>query len=204
MAGNMPLAPRFPSDIWKRHAIVAFAPGSRFEYSNVSYGVLGQVVSDVTRKPLNKAANELVFQRLSMTRTALYPSIARMPRVAVGYSRRERLRGYPIAPEGAAGFSASARDLARFGMLHAEVPGCSLSSVNTDALRKSHRAPFYAYGWGKIDANGREAFLSNGEVEGGRADILVVPQNRIVIVIAQIQPQVHRTRMNSHLRLPIG
>jgi CubicO group peptidase (beta-lactamase class C family) len=179
-------APKIPADIWKRHAIVAFAPGSKFDYSNISYGVLGQIVGDVTGKPLGQAVNELVFQKLGMMQTVLYPSPARIPLVAVGYSKNERLKGYPIAPEGAAGFSASARDLARFGMLHAEVPGCSLSSVTKEALRNSHRAPFYAYGWGRINAPDRpEAFLSNGEVEGGRADILVVPQTRIVIAIAQ-------------------
>jgi hypothetical protein len=44
----------------------------------------------------------------------------------------------------------------------------------------------YAFGWGRLDApNGRNAFLSNGEVQGGRADILVVPEDKTVIVVAE-------------------
>ena len=179
-------APNLPRDEWKRHAIVAFTPGTDFLYSNISYGVLGEIVSDTTGKSLDNALTRLVFAPLGMTHTALHPSKVQRPFLAVGYSRRGRLPGYPIAPEGGAGFSSSARDLARFGMLHAGVNECSLRSVSAEALRDLHRSADYAYGWGRLEApNGRKAFLSNGEVQGGRASIMVVPEDKTVIVIAQ-------------------
>jgi CubicO group peptidase (beta-lactamase class C family) len=64
-------APNLPKDEWKRHAIVAFAPGTSFVYSNIAYGIVGVVVSDTTGKSLDEAA---MFAPLGMTHTALYPS----------------------------------------------------------------------------------------------------------------------------------
>ncbi len=172
-------------EAWEKHAFVAFAPGEQFLYSNIAFGIAGVLVSDSTGIPLGDAVTKLVFAPLGMTHSALYPSPNMEPFMAVGYSRRGRLPRYPISPHGGAGFSSSTRDLARLGMLHAGVKGCSLPSLDSKALKRFHGSS-YAFGWGHLEApNKRNVFLSNGEVQGGRADILVVPEDRTVIVVNQ-------------------
>jgi D-alanyl-D-alanine carboxypeptidase len=48
-----------------------FEPGSAYSYSNTNYWLLGQIVEDLTGKPLQQALDELIFTPLAMTDTYL-------------------------------------------------------------------------------------------------------------------------------------
>lgn len=64
-----------------------FPAGSRFEYSNGGFVLLGAVIEKVTGKPLADALRELVFEPAGMSRTGLWPVTAIMPDRATGYLR---------------------------------------------------------------------------------------------------------------------
>jgi len=55
-------------------AVVEYLPGSKWQYSNVGYVVLQQVLEDVSGKPFTQLAREIVFEPLGMnSSTLLYP-----------------------------------------------------------------------------------------------------------------------------------
>jgi CubicO group peptidase (beta-lactamase class C family) len=55
-------------------AVVEHLPGSRWQYSNIGYVVLQQVLEDLTGKPFAELAKEVVFEPLGMTSSTLvYP-----------------------------------------------------------------------------------------------------------------------------------
>lgn len=55
-------------------AVVEFVPGSKWQYSNMGYIVIQQIVEDVQGKPFARVAREIVFQPLGMkASTMVYP-----------------------------------------------------------------------------------------------------------------------------------
>lgn len=55
-------------------AVVELLPGSRWQYSNIGYAVIQQLLEDVTGKPLAQVAREMVFAPLGMASSTFdYP-----------------------------------------------------------------------------------------------------------------------------------
>lgn len=67
----------------------SFAPGTRFEYSNAGFVLLGAVIEKATSKPLETALEELVFEPAGMRLTGHWPVTAIVPNRATGYLRPE-------------------------------------------------------------------------------------------------------------------
>jgi len=62
----------FPAQ--NRPAIVEYVPGSKWQYSNMGYVVIQQIVEDVLGKPFTEVARETVFDPLGMkSSTLVYP-----------------------------------------------------------------------------------------------------------------------------------
>ena len=65
---------------------LAFRPGSRAEYSNTNYGLLGEIVQRITKKPLGRVLRERIFTPLGLRSTTYEPGARRLdPRQLHGY-----------------------------------------------------------------------------------------------------------------------
>lgn len=102
-----------------RYGNLINAPGERYEYSNLGYGVLDYVIERVSGQSYAEFMRREVFLPLGLTRTAVDIPTAVAPYAATRYGRD----GLPIPlydfdhPGGSAVYS-SAHDLVRFGMFH--------------------------------------------------------------------------------------
>ncbi|HVQ18161.1 MAG TPA: serine hydrolase domain-containing protein, partial [Actinomycetes bacterium] len=92
-------------------------PGTRFEYSNLGYALLGRVVAAVTKQQFREVVHELVLDPLGLTSSGFVAEDLSGKEVATGYVRRldnwvvEPLAGYgAFAPMG--GLFSSTRDIA--------------------------------------------------------------------------------------------
>jgi CubicO group peptidase (beta-lactamase class C family) len=100
-----------------------FPPGVEFEYSNVGYGVLGRVVSNVAGEPLRAFADERVLRPLGMSSTTWDAERISEDRVAKGYRLEDDawVLEAPLA-DGAlgamGGLATTVRDYARYVALH--------------------------------------------------------------------------------------
>jgi CubicO group peptidase (beta-lactamase class C family) len=108
----------------------AWAPGTRFEYSNLGYAILGRVISAVTGAPYADAIKARLLDPLGMSQTG-YEADRFAPDVLAAGHRREG-SGWaelPMAPYGAfapmGGVFSSVHDLARWisGFAGAWPPG---------------------------------------------------------------------------------
>jgi len=79
-------------------------PGERFNYSSGTSNIVSWVLEAATGKPLATYAGERLWSRIGAERDAFYGLSRSEPRTAIG----------------AGAFNATARDLARFGLLMAE------------------------------------------------------------------------------------
>lgn len=116
------------------------APGSFFRYSDINYTLLGHLVERVAGMPLERFAQERIFQPLGMTHTGYLP-LARIPAARIAPTQRgpdalnaslhddlapgQLLAGVVHDPTvrrmggvgGSAGVFSTVRDVARFGRM---------------------------------------------------------------------------------------
>jgi len=102
------------------------APGSSFEYSDLGYIVLGELVALVGAHPLEQLASESLFAPLGLVDTHFFVAAGDLPRTAPTELREEQLiRGVVDDPRayrlggvaGHAGLFSTASDVARFAQL---------------------------------------------------------------------------------------
>jgi CubicO group peptidase (beta-lactamase class C family) len=99
-------------------AVVELLPGSKWQYSNIGYAVIQQLLEDVLAKPLEQIARERVFKPLTMTSsTFVYPLIpVRQKKEALPHDE-QGVTGTPAMHPAAlaqGGLITTPTDLARF------------------------------------------------------------------------------------------
>jgi CubicO group peptidase (beta-lactamase class C family) len=97
----------------------AWPPGTRFEYSNVGYGILGRLITNVAGAEYRDVVRERLLQPLGLDATTYLQADVPPERLALGYVwRDEAFVEEPIDPYGAlaamGGIFTSVRDLARW------------------------------------------------------------------------------------------
>jgi CubicO group peptidase (beta-lactamase class C family) len=102
-------------------------PGERFQYSNAGYVLLGQVVEEVTGRPLVDVVAERVMRPAGMRDSGFFRFDEPHPDVAVGYLRdapgapwRSNIYSVPVIGGGDGGAFCTASDLDRFLRAHAD------------------------------------------------------------------------------------
>jgi CubicO group peptidase (beta-lactamase class C family) len=93
-------------------------PGTKWAYSNHGFGVLGQVVEDITGIPLARYLREHVFGPLGMEHSDLIRSDRVRPGLATGYKLGSRglkaVTDREIMPPGAGAVYSTTSDMARY------------------------------------------------------------------------------------------
>ena len=97
---------------------LAAEPGTRFIYGNHGFATLGQIVEDVSGKPLDRYFGEHIFEPLAMADSDLLRSDLVSSRLATGY----KLRSHGVSPvtdrqsvtSGASSIYSTPRDMARY------------------------------------------------------------------------------------------
>ncbi len=97
---------------------LAAEPGTRFTYGNHGFATLGQIVEDVSGKPLDRYFREHIFEPLGMAESDLLRSERVKAHLATGY----KLRSHGVSPVtdrqsvtvGAGSIYSTPRDMARY------------------------------------------------------------------------------------------
>jgi CubicO group peptidase (beta-lactamase class C family) len=177
----------------KRYGIVFFPPGDHFDYSNIGYGILGEVVARTSDTSYADFLRNEVFLPLGMTHASLGIDPALEKYAAIRYNTEFGRR--PSGVSGAPGASAvycSAHDLARFGLFHlkAHMPDqkAILTDSAIDAMQRSTvetgQGGHYGLGWWiKDDEFGYRTLLAQGGTNEASASLQIVPSEEIAVVV---------------------
>ena len=177
----------------QRYGIIFFPPGDHFDYSNIGYGILGEVVAKVSRTSYAEFLRNEVFLPLRMTHASLEIDPALEKYAAIRYNTEFGRR--PSGVSGALGASAvycSAHDLARFGMVHVKAhrpdQRAILSDSAVDAMQNSTvetgMGGRYGLGWWiKDDEFGYRTLLAQGGTNEASASLQIVPSEEIAVVV---------------------
>jgi CubicO group peptidase (beta-lactamase class C family) len=176
-----------------RYGNAVTAPGERYHYSNLGYGILDYVISRLSGKSYPDFMRTEVFMPLGLTRMSVDIDRALQQQHAVRYGTD----GLPIPfynfdhPGGSAIY-ASAHDLVRFAMFHLKSHLPDQKSILTDATINDMQRPTadagigqgYGIGWSTTEyAAGRRSVSHTGGMGGVSTSLRLFPAEKIGIVV---------------------
>lgn len=168
----------------KDHPLIA-QPGERYFYSSYGYNTLGAVIEKVTGKTFDKAVDELVFGPFEMKETSFADDKKSAKLFDLGNDGVAPAPAVDLSdrlPSGAA--VSTARDLARFLIATAALPKATQEAMFTSQTTRDSGKTNVGLGWRIAqDDKGRTFVHHGGAVTGGRAMVVLYPEQRVGVVI---------------------
>jgi CubicO group peptidase (beta-lactamase class C family) len=169
----------------QRYGVIFWPPGDRFDYSNLGYKILDEVVARISGTSYSNFMRTEIFWPLGMTHASagIGPGLEKF--VAQRYSVSRGLQ-----PPVAGGVYCSAHDLARFGMfcLKARLP--DQKSILPDAAMDAMHDSSVSTGDGKYslswsiddDLHGYRGILAQGGTDAAQAWLRLIPSEELCVV----------------------
>lgn len=179
-----------------------FKPGSRFEYSNTNYLLLGEVVARASHMPWQTYIRTHIFEPVGMTHSAFISDEAHLANIATGYERKKD-GTFAVAPPlngpwagAAGGIVSTAGDMAKWDQ--AFFAGKVVSAQDVTLATSAHRlgsgkSTGYGFGWFTDTYDGQERIQHDGGTFGFTSENDYYPKlHEFVIVldnVAGVDPQ---------------
>jgi len=190
----------------RRYGNLVTAPGERYQYSNLGYGLLGYVVSRMsredadTRHPYADFMREEVFAPLGMDHTSVHVG----PGLEEGQAVKYTPEGTVVPPcdsdsPGASAVYASAHDLVRFAMFHLKDDLPNQDAILGDAAIDEMQRPSpetgptraweregsgYGLGWFVgVTRDGLRVVQHSGRTVGVSTVLALVPEEDLAVVV---------------------
>jgi D-alanyl-D-alanine carboxypeptidase len=172
-----------------------FAPGANYEYSNLGYYVLAEIIHKVSGKPWDEFLKERVFAPLGMTATRATSVFDVIPNRADGYGWNEEkftnMENWPaVRPSGA--FLSTALDMAKWeAALQTEriLKDSSKKEMWTPVRLNDGREYEYGFGWelgdfpNGIGPTGVPIIRHEGTIPGFRSAYWRLPNHGITVIV---------------------
>lgn len=165
-----------------------FAPGERWDYSNLGYFVAAELIRQVSGRPWTEYLAQRIFTPLGMTST--YPTNTQraVPHKARGYVDNDELRDaaewVALRPSGA--FISTVLDLAKWdAALHTDTilsEPIRQQMLTAVELNDGTTAP-HGYGWILATVNGHRLVHHPGGMPGARANVARFVDQRLTIIV---------------------
>jgi CubicO group peptidase (beta-lactamase class C family) len=177
----------------RRYGNLITAPGERFQYSNLGYGILDRMIARLSGKSYPDFMRQEVFLPLGMTRASVDIGAGLEPFQAIRYGADGiRYPFYDFDHSGGSAVFCSAHDLVRFGMFylkaHLEDQKVILSDETIDQMQINTASPGetngYGVGWG-INENDRgyRSVSHGGGMGGVNTNLLLIPSEHIAVAV---------------------
>jgi len=181
---------------------LAFKPGSKWDYSNYGFILLGVVVEKVSGQSYYDYVRDHIYLPAGMTATGSDPEDDAVSDRSVGYTEdggkmHPNTDSLPYRGSSAGGGYSTVEDLLRFATalqsnkLLDAVHTTVLTTGKVDMRGPGEAAPRYAYGFGVMHRNGTICFGHDGGAPGMNGDLEICPSAGYVIVaLANVDPPV--------------
>jgi CubicO group peptidase (beta-lactamase class C family) len=179
-----PYQPPSMDETIRRYGILVTPPGEHYEYSNIGYGILDHVISQVSGRPYEDFMREHVFLPLGLTHMSVHIGRGLEKHAAQRYGGD----GLPIPfyrfdHTGASAVYASAHDLVRFGMFHLKTRLADQKRILSDrTIAEMQQGENYGIGWSLAERYGYRTVSHNGGMGGVATTLMLVPSERIAVV----------------------
>jgi CubicO group peptidase (beta-lactamase class C family) len=162
---------------------VRFEPGTRMEYSNYGYILLGRLIELVTGETYDNYVQEHIFAPAGMSHTDLLHESAQGEVRAIGYMHSvagliPNTSLLPWAGTSAGGGYSTVDDLLRFARALRSGKLVSRPLVREATTDQTH----YGYGLG-FNLLGEGSFGHEGGMPGANGELLILPRDRYVLIV---------------------
>ena len=187
-----PTTPGHILDVWAKKPL-DFDPGTRWQYSNTNYVIIGQIVEKITGKPLIDFLHARIFDKLGM-KSAIDDGLTHWSDSdPIGHETFALGPARPAVPEGngwlyAAGeLAMTAEDLAKWDISLMDgtiLKPASLKALTTEVELKSGTGTRYALGLDvSTSGNGHRRWAHGGEASGFISENVTLPDDRISVTV---------------------
>lgn len=165
-----------------------FAPGDKWQYSNLGYYLLGEVIRKVTNQHWAEYLSDKVFKPCGMTMTYTTSTGMSLPTRAVGYSDNNRLLVAPnwraLRPSGA--FLSTVVDLGKWDA------ALYTDAILTESSRRQMWTPVklnngtthpYGFGWELVSFRDRRLVYHSGGMPGFRAQFARLVDDKLTVIV---------------------
>ena len=170
-------------------------PGTRFMYTNHGFATLGQIVEDVSGKPLDRYLREHIFEPLGMKNTDLVRSERIESHLATGYDLRSggarAVTDYDVITVGGGAAYSTTRDMARYmaALLigganeHGSVlKPATLAMMFEPQYQPDPRLPGNGLAFFRVNLGGHLAFEHDGILPGFDSQIFLAPGDGVGVM----------------------
>jgi CubicO group peptidase (beta-lactamase class C family) len=169
----------------------AFSPGTKWEYSNSAYILLGYIIEDVTEMTYFEAVRQYIFKPLHMNRSSFD-----MPKVTSG----DKATGYtvftaaaqteapaidPYGPFSAGAMCSTVEDLYKWHR------GLQSGKVISEAMQEKAYTPFlhkYGFGWFIDTLQGKRIVFHDGGIQGFNSFISRITADDACVILLNNKP----------------
>jgi len=174
-------------DLFRRKPLVD-APGTRFEYNNSGYVLVGRAIELLTGKSWAQFLDERIFRPLGMRSTAVNEPGVIVPGRVPGYARAQegwqntKAELHPSQLYAAGALRSSLDDLARF---HRALAGgqllspAALTAMTTPGALNDGRRTGYGAGWAVSRQRGRTVLEHGGASYGYYSAVVWLPEEGV-------------------------
>ena len=179
---------------------LAYEPGSRWEYSNYGFLLLGLVVEKASGQDYYEYVREHIFKPAGMTSTDSLPEDQTVADRSIGYTKMNGSKEWspnvdtlPYRGTSAGGGYSTVADLLAFAnaLENQLLDAKHVDLLTTGKVERPGGGSKYGYGFGdEISADGVRCFGHGGGAPGMNGDLKVCPQTGyVIVVLANLDPQ---------------
>jgi CubicO group peptidase (beta-lactamase class C family) len=174
-----------------RRALLAFAPGEVFHYSNFSIDLVDQVLEKETGQAFEEVLQQRLFKPLAMGSCAVEPAPSQTTPATRYFDDGSRVGPIVPWPQSSRRIHCSLIDLLRYAAFHLKTPMPGqqrvLSTAWIDRMHSERSAlagAHMALGIGSIDiGEGRRWLITSGQDMGVQASITMLPDKKLGVVV---------------------
>lgn len=176
----------------RRYGKLVGVPGEGYVYSNLGFGILGDIGSRISGSSYTDFIRAAVFEPMGMSHSGVGIPPGLQPFAAVRYDKYAKvLPHYDFDHDGASAIYSSAHDLVRFGMMHVggSVPGGKPVLSRSAIERMRHPScsegghEGYGLGWRVDQGSGYEIVSHGGSMPGVKTILAMIPEQNLVVVV---------------------
>jgi D-alanyl-D-alanine carboxypeptidase len=168
-----------------------FDPGSKWQYSNTGYQLLGWIIEKTSGMSYDKFLQERIFTPLDMRATQVNDLGKIIKNRAAGYTLRAgtlQNGGYVDMswPFSAGAIVSTVVDLAKWNLALDErklLKAPSYQEMWTPVTLKDGQTHGYGFGWSLEKTNGRPTVGHGGSIDGFRSFVVRYPEERLGIIV---------------------
>lgn len=163
-----------------------FSPGTKWNYSNSGYSLLGYIIEIVTKKPYEQVVRDYIFKPLQMTNSGFDFTHLKVPAKTTGYFRLDDKNSTtsPIV-DSTVSFAAGAiysttGDLYKW---HKALENYSILSKDQQEQAYTPIKNNYGYGWGIDSIEGKRGVGHGGGIHGYITTIARIPVDDVCVIV---------------------